>query len=341
MLSLNDFNYHLLKNCIAQRPASPRDSSKLLVLDKRTGAITHSSFLHLDSFLQKGDVLIFNNSAVFPARLYGKKKKTGGKAEVLLLKNIQGSQWECLARPGIPVGTTVVFSKTLQAKVIKICAGGKKRVIEFLASRKKVWQEIERIGAIPTPPYITEKLKKKSQYQTIYADVSKKGSAAAPTAGLHFTKRLLKKLKKGGVTTCYVTLHVGLGTFEPVSEKNITKHVMHSEWYSIDTKTLSTIKKAKKEGRRIIAVGTTSARVLETVFSQKKPHLAGETSIFIYPPYTFKALDGLITNFHLPKSTLLMLVSALTSREKMLHAYNEAINHGYRFYSFGDGMLIQ
>lgn len=348
-MRLADFSYDLPPSLIAQKPASPRDTSRFLVLVKKTGQLAHRRFYDLPSFLKKGDVLVFNDTAVFKARLWG-KKETGGKVEVLLLSRKNDDTYECLTKPGLKKGQKVFFTKNFFAEIIKISNNGKTRFLKFIRSdaprRRVTTQMLEKFGQTPTPPYIQPNKANQKYYQTVYADLTKKQSVAAPTAGFHFTNRLLKKLRAMEVETHFVTLHVGLGTFAPVKTEEITKHKMHEEEYFIEPRTLEAIIKAKNEDRRVIAVGTTSARVLETVFRdstrtrRRGASVHGRTGIFIYPPHQFRAVDGLITNFHLPKSTLLMLVAAFTGLPKIKKAYAEAIKRNYRFYSFGDAMLI-
>lgn len=346
-MDLSDFDYKLPKNLIAQEPVTPRHSSRLLILDRTRGEIEHQKFINLDKFLKKGDVLVFNNSQVAPMRLIG-SKETGGKVEILLLqpekkeKNLWGSDWKVLSKPGIKLGQKIFFGKSLEAEVVSI--DGYERVIKFNKKGKELEKEIWKRGEMPIPPYIKGGGLSKNQlvkkYQTIYA--KEVGSAAAPTAGFHFSKVLMNKLKKLGVQFEFVTLHVGLGTFQPVKEEKIEDHQMHEEWIEIPSLVAKRLNKAKKEGRRIIAVGTTSVRVLES-FSNKEGVLSSgskSTDIFIYPGYKFEFIEGLITNFHLPKSSLLMLVSAFASLRLIKKAYEEAIKGKYRFYSFGDGMFI-
>ncbi len=340
-MSTQDFDYELPQNLIAQSPLKERSSSRLLVLDKDSGEIFHEHFEDITKYLKKGDVIVLNDTKVIPARLIGKKVDTSAVIELLLLKDLGDDVWECLSRPfkRLKVGSQIKFSDELIAEVIKKKSEG---IVEVKLKYQGILMEIlERLGTMPLPPYIHEKLKDKNRYQTVYAKVL--GSAAAPTAGLHFTKDLLKKIEDMGVIITYVTLHVGLGTFRPVEVNDVTKHIMHSEYYEMSEKTANILNKAKKEGRRIIAVGTTSTRTLESVMS--KYHTFKETkentNIFIYPGYEFKAIDCLITNFHLPKSTLIMLVSALAGKDKIMTSYNEAIKLGYRFFSFGDAMFIK
>ena len=340
-MNINDYDYVLEEKYIAQTPIKNRSESKLMILDKNTGEINHVHFFNIKDYLKSGDVLVLNDTKVLPARLMGKKADTGANIEILLLQNIEEDIWECLARPGkrLHIGTKVVFNEKLKCIVKEKLEDGIVRV-EFVYSG--IFLEIiEEIGLMPLPPYIHESLEEQNRYQTVYAKYL--GSAAAPTAGLHFTDQLLKEIEDLGVTICYVTLHVGLGTFRPVEVDNILEHHMHSEYYEMSEEVANILNAAKKEKRNIYAVGTTSTRVLETVMKNynefKKCN--GNTEIFIYPGYTFLAIDGLITNFHLPKSTLLMLVSALASRESILNAYEQAKINNYRFFSFGDAMFIK
>jgi S-adenosylmethionine:tRNA ribosyltransferase-isomerase len=352
-MKLEEFNYYLPKNLIAQTPAKPRDHSRLLLLSKKTGTIKHDYFYNIIDYFEKGDVLVVNNSKVMPARLIG-EKPTGGKIEVFLLRRIitkilfsKGEEiWQCLiGGRGAKIGLEIEFRQELKCQIIKNNQDGTWEV-KFNKNGKRFTRKVDKIGLTPLPPYIKRNAKQKSDivnYQTIYADDKKIGSAAAPTAGLHFTDALLKKLKKKGVYIEYVTLHVGLGTFAPVKVDDIKKHQMHAEWVEADEETIANIYQAKSEGRRIIAVGTTSARTLETIFCEEKnlvSSYSGWTDIFIYPGYKFKIVDALITNFHLPKSSLLMLVSALAGKKKIDLAYQEAIKGKYRFYSYGDAMFI-
>ena len=408
-MKLKDFDYNLPQELIAQEPIKPRDHSRLLVLDKRTGKIEHRHFFEIGEFLQAGDVLVLNNSKVFPARLIGKKAESGGKVEVFLLKRTtplnpplsggqvnygdltrgqinyhslskvqashapmikggRGDLWQCLlSGRGCRVGLIIEFEKKLFAEVVKDNQDGTWQV-GFNVPEEKFMKLIERIGQVPLPPYIKRsskdaeqselKLNDKKTYQTVFSNEKKAGSVAAPTAGLHFTDALIKKLKKQGVQFEQVTLHVGLGTFASVKTEKITEHKMHSEWAEVDKNTLRRLIQAKKEGRRIITVGTTATRTLETAWRTITTHdtrytihdFTGWTDIFIYPGYEFDAIDGMITNFHVPKSTLLMLVSALaqnghknkkTGLKKVLLAYDEAIKKGYRFFSYGDAMLVK
>ena len=341
-MTTNDFDYYLPEELIAQTPLEKRDSSRLLVLDRKTGEIEHKHFYDIIDYLNEGDTLVLNDTKVLPARLIGVKEETNAVIEILLLKNIEKDNWECLVKPArrIKVGTIVSFGDgKLKAKCIKELDEG---IRHFKLIYNGILLEIlEELGTMPLPPYIHEKLKDQNRYQTVYA--KEVGSAAAPTAGLHFTKELLKKIEDKKINICYVTLHVGLGTFRPVSVENIEEHEMHSEFYSMSKEVADTLNKAKKEKRRIIAVGTTSTRTLESIMTlyNEFRECNGWTNIFIYPGYEFKAIDALITNFHLPKSTLVMLVSAFSDREIILNAYKEAVKEKYRFFSFGDAMFIK
>ena len=341
-MKTDDFDYYLPENLIAQTPINKRDESKLMVLNKETGTIEHRHFADIIDYLTPNDVLVLNDTKVMPARLIGQKEDTNGHIELLLLKNTQNNIYECLCKPAkrVKVGTIVTFGDgILKAKCIETKEEGI-REFEFLYDG--IFYEIlDKLGEMPLPPYIHKKLKDKNRYQTVYA--KNIGSAAAPTAGLHFTQELLEKLKNKGITICYVTLHVGLGTFRPVNVEDVTTHKMHSEYYTINEETAKILNQAKKEGKNIVSVGTTTTRVLETVMNQYQTFKAcsGYTSIFIYPGYQFKAVDSLITNFHLPKSTLIMLVSAFCSKEIIMNAYSEAIKNSYRFFSFGDSMFIK
>lgn len=341
-MKVTEFDYNLPEELIAQVPIEPRDSSRLMILDKVTGEIEHKAqFRDIIDELQEGDVIVFNNTKVIPARLFGHREGSGGKVEVLLLTPCGPHKWECLVKPGkkCPIGQVIVFDNRLSCKVVdKTDFGG--RIVEFSVDGD--FEEIiQELGEMPLPPYIHEKLKDKDRYQTVYAEY--KGSAAAPTAGLHFTPTLLEKIKAKGITEVFVTLHVGLGTFRPVSVENVEDHPMHSEHYIVDEKTAEIINKAKAEGRRIVAVGTTSVRTLESATDDTGILHAGsgDTQIFIYPGYRYKMVDALVTNFHLPQSTLLMLISALAGREHCLAAYEEAVKEKYRFFSFGDAMFIR
>ena len=341
-MNIEEYNYDLPEKFIAQTPLSNRSDSKLLLLNKDNGVIKEEVFKNIINYLNKGDVLVLNDTKVIPARLIGEKEDTKAIIELLLLKDIEGDIWECLARPGkrLHVGTVIVFGNgSLKAKVIEKLDEG---IVHVKLIYEGILMEIlEKLGTMPLPPYIHEKLSDQSRYQTVYA--KNLGSAAAPTAGLHFTKELLEEIKNKGIEVLYVTLHVGLGTFRPVEVTDITKHNMHSEYYIMTKDVADALNKAKKEGRNIYAVGTTSTRVLETVASKYNEfrECSGDTNIFIYPGYAFKAIDGLITNFHLPKSTLLMLVSALSKKEYILNAYEYAKENNFRFFSFGDAIFIK
>lgn len=341
-LQKSDFYFDLPEELIAQDPLEDRSSSRLLVLDKETGETSHHIFKEVINYLNPGDCLVLNNTKVIPARLIGHKEDTGAAIEVLLLKRKENDIWETLVKPGkkCKPGTKIVFGEgLLHATVLETVEDGN-RLIQF--SYEGIFEEIlDKLGEMPLPPYITHKLQDKNRYQTVYAKYE--GSAAAPTAGLHFTKELLKQIEKKGIDIAYVTLHVGLGTFRPVKVDNILEHHMHSEFYQVTKEAADKINKAKKEGHRIICVGTTSCRTVESAADENGMVKEGcdNTEIFIYPGYKFKVLDALITNFHLPESTLVMLVSALAGREHILNAYEEAIREKYRFFSFGDAMLIK
>ena len=336
-----DFDYDLPLSLIAQSPIKDRDSSKLMVLDRFNGKIKHEIFHNIIDYLHKGDVLVLNDTKVIPARLIGTKEETNATIEILLLRNIDGDNWECLVKPAkrVKEGTIISFGDgKLKAKCIEVLDDG---IRHFTLIYEGILYEIlDELGTMPLPPYIKKTLKDKDRYQTVYA--KNMGSAAAPTAGLHFTKELLKSIEEKGITICYITLHVGLGTFRPVNVSDVKEHKMHSEFYMISSEVANILNKAKKEKRRIISVGTTTTRTLETVMSKYNTfkECSGYTDIFIYPPYEFKGIDALITNFHLPKSTLIMLVSAFCSKEIILNAYNEAVKNNYRFFSFGDAMFI-
>lgn len=338
-MNKSDFYYELPEELIAQTPIEPRDASRLLVYDRSINTIEHKHFYDLPDYLHKGDVLVINNTRVLPARIYGVKDVTGAKVEFLLHKRINLTDWEVLVKPAkkASVGAKFVFSDKLSAEVIEYEGEGLRKV-RFTFDG--VFEDVlSAIGEMPIPPYIHEKLKEQERYQTVYA--KENGSSAAPTAGLHFTPELLNKLRAMGVEIVEVLLHVGLGTFRPVKADDITKHKMHSEYYCVTQKAADEINAAKAEGRRIIAVGTTSVRVLESAFRDGKLHAeSGETSIFIYPPYKFKAVDALVTNFHLPESTLIMLISAFMGRENALKMYETAVKERYRFFSFGDACFI-
>ncbi len=337
----SDFTYDLPEELIAQTPLEKRDGSRLLVLDKKTGRTEHRHFYQIGQYLKPGDCLVINDTRVIPARLYGQKTGTGGAAEVLLLKDLGQNAWECIVYPGrrLKAGAQLTFGDgRLTATVRQVLENGN-RIIDFCY--QGVFLEIlDQLGEMPLPHYIKEKLADPGRYQTVYS--REPGSAAAPTAGLHFTPELMEQLKSQGVIFAPVTLHVGLGTFRPVKEEEITDHVMHSEQYCVSPETAETINRARQNGGRVVAVGTTSCRTLETVADENRTIHPGQgsTDIFIYPGYSFKAVDGLITNFHLPESTLVMLVSALAGREHILSAYQEAVERRYRFFSFGDAMLI-
>ena len=341
-MTTNEFDYYLPEELIAQTPLKNRDKSRLLVLDKKTGEVEHKHFYDIVDYLEKGDTLVLNDTKVLPARLIGVKEETNAVIEILLLKNIENDKWECLVKPArrIKEGTIVSFGNgLLKAKCIGVFDEG---IRHFELIYSGILMEIlDKLGTMPLPPYIHEKLEDQSRYQTVYA--KEIGSAAAPTAGLHFTNELLGKIKAKGINVCFITLHVGLGTFRPVSVENIEDHEMHSEYYHMSSEVASILNKTKKNGGRIIAVGTTSTRTLETIASQNKEFIecSGWTNIFIYPGYKFKAIDCLITNFHLPKSTLVMLVSALAGKENILNAYKIAVEEKYRFFSFGDAMFIK
>ena len=340
-MKVTEFDYELPEELIAQTPIKKRDESRLMVLNRKEQTIEHKIFKDIIDYLKPGDVLVRNNTKVIPARLYG-KKETGAKVEFLLLNNIEGDIWESIVRPGnkLHVGTKVIFGDgILEAEILEVMPGGTRKV-EF--KYDGIFNEIlDKIGLMPLPPYIHESLKEKDRYQTVYAKYD--GSAAAPTAGLHFTPELLEKIQEKGVEIANVTLHVGIGTFRPVKEDTVEAHKMHSEHFYIKQEDVDKINKAKQEGRRVIAVGTTSCRVLESIADENtgmvKP-IEDDTEIFIYPGYKFKCIDGLITNFHLPQSTLLMLVSALAGKEYIMKAYKEAVKEKYRFFSFGDAMFI-
>ena len=341
-MTIDDFNYDLDKELIAQKPLKKRDESRLMVIDKKTGAIEHKKFYDILDYLNEGDVLVLNNTKVLPARIIGLKETTKAIIEILLLKNIENDNWECLVKHAkkIKVGDRIVFGDDdLIAECIEVGDEGI-RVLKFIY--EGIFYEIlDKLGTMPLPPYIHEKLEDKDRYQTVYA--KEIGSAAAPTAGLHFTEDLLEKINKKGIDIIYITLHVGLGTFRPVSVENIDEHKMHSEFYQIGKKEAQMLNDAKNANRRIIAVGTTSVRTLETVMSKygEFKECSGYTDIFIKPGYQFKAIDALITNFHLPKSTLVMLVAAFTSTDMILNAYKIATKEKYRFFSFGDAMFIK
>ncbi|MFA5024356.1 MAG: tRNA preQ1(34) S-adenosylmethionine ribosyltransferase-isomerase QueA [Patescibacteria group bacterium] len=346
MYSVSDFDYHLPLELIAQKPIRPRDHSRLLLLNKKTGALEHRYFYDLVDYLKPGDLLVLNNSKVFPARLIGQKKETGGAVEVFLHHKLSKNVWECLLKGKINEGLVIKFTNKffqgLEAKVVENNNDGTWQV-KFNLSGQKFWSVINKIGQVPLPPYIkrnSQLVSDKNSYQTVFADNHRVGSVAAPTAGFHFTKSLLKKIRARGVKIRYVTLHVGLGTFAPVKTEKIREHKMHRELAAVSSKTIRDILNTKKAGGRVIAVGTTSCRTLESANLEKPADQTFWTDIFIYPGYKFKVVDALITNFHLPKSTLLMLVSALADKPAIDRAYQEAISEKYRFFSYGDAMFI-
>ena len=337
-----DFWFDLPQELIAQEPADPRDSARLLCVRRGSGEIAHHVFRELPDLLHAGDLLVVNDSKVLPARLIGQKNGVGAVSELLLLRQEKGDVWECLARPGkrLKEGAEIVFGDgSLKAVILKTLEDGNKRV-EFSYDTQTLYEKLDQFGRMPLPPYITRQLEDQSQYQTVYA--KELGSAAAPTAGLHFTPQLMDTLRQRGIEFAAVTLHVGLGTFRPVKEADIADHKMHSEWYSVSEETAQKISETKKNGGRVICVGTTSCRTLESVaakYGEIRP-CSGNTSIFLYPGCEFRCMDGLITNFHLPESTLIMLVSAFYGYERTMAAYKEAVKQRYRFFSFGDAMLI-
>ena len=340
-MKVSEFNYELPERLIAQVPIEKRDESKLMILNREKQEIEHKTFKDIIDYLEPGDCLVRNNTKVLPARLYG-KKETGAHVEFLLLNRIEGDIWESIVRPGnkLHIGTKVIFGNgLLEAEILDVLPGGTRKV-QF--KYQGIFNEIlEKIGLMPLPPYIHEELKENERYQTVYAKYE--GSAAAPTAGLHFTEELIEKLEQKGVKIANVTLHVGIGTFRPVKVENIEEHDMHSEHYYIKQEDVDKINETKRAGKRVIAIGTTSCRVLESIASQENGEVnvaEGDTKIFIYPGYKFKCIDGLITNFHLPESTLLMLVSALAGKEYVMRAYKEAVEKEYKFFSFGDAMFI-
>ena len=340
-MKTDDFDYYLPKELIAQTPLKKRDASKMMVLDKKTGKFEDKKFTDLIDYLNPGDTIVLNDTKVIPARLIGHKKETGAVIEVLMLKDLGDDTWECLTKPAkrIKEGTIVSFSDDLSCVWTKVLDDG---IRHYKFIYDGIFLEIlEKLGQMPLPPYITEKLEDKSRYQTVYA--KNLGSAAAPTAGLHFTKEYLNKIKEKGVNIVYVTLHVGLGTFRPVVVDDVTKHDMHSEYYILSSDVANLLNETRKNGKRIIAIGTTTTRVLETVADENGTfkEQSGNTKIFIYPGYKFKGIDCLLTNFHLPKSTLIMLVSALAGKDNVLNAYRHAVSEKYRFFSFGDCMFIK
>jgi len=338
----SDFYYELPEELIAQEPIPDRSGSRLLVLDRKSGSIEHRIFKDIKEYLNKGDCLVLNDTRVIPARLLGEKEGSGGKIEFVLLKNIQGDIWEVILKPGrrAKPGARFVFGGgELRAEILEVTEGGN-RLVKF--EYEGIFQQIlDKVGIVPLPPYITRRLDDPERYQTVYS--RHRGSAAAPTAGLHFTKELLDELAQEGINITYLTLHVGLGTFRPVKTENVEEHVMHSEFYNLDEDCANIINQTKANGGRVVAVGTTSCRVLETVGTEdgKVSPSSGWTDIFIYPGYKFKVIDALITNFHLPESTLIMLVSAFAGKEKIMEAYRRAVEERYRFFSFGDAMLIK
>lgn len=338
-MNKSDFYYDLPERLIAQTPIEPRNASRLMVLGKQNGNVEHKKFTDLFDYLKSGDCLILNNTRVLPARIFGTRKDTGSMVEFVLLKQKSNTVWECIAGPGKKAreGKEFTFSEELSCKVLEVLPDGN-RVIEF-SFDGNFYEILDRVGEMPLPHYIKEKLEDKERYQTVYSKET--GSAAAPTAGLHFTPEMLEEIKARGINIGYVTLHVGLGTFRPVKVENITEHKMHSEHYYLPKETADLINKTKQNGGRVICVGTTSCRTVESVASLGDiTERSGDTDIFIYPGYTFKCMDGLITNFHLPESTLIMLVSAFAGYDNTLSAYKKAVEEEYRFFSFGDAMLI-
>lgn len=340
-MNTSDFYYELPDELIAQTPIEPRDSSRLLVLGRNSGEIEHKHFYDIIDYLNEGDCLVVNDSRVIPARIYGVKAETGARVEFLLLKQVSGNKWETLCKPGKKAkeGTKFTFGDGIMtAEVVEVKEDGN-RIVDFKCD-ENFFSALDKIGQMPLPPYITEKLEDQERYQTVYSN--ELGSAAAPTAGLHFTNELMDRIRAKGVKIAYVTLHVGLGTFRPVKVEDVTKHKMHSEHYEVPEETARIIKETKNSGKRVISVGTTSCRTLESVATQYGEVKAcdGWTDIFIYPGYEFKVLDGLITNFHLPESTLIMLVSAFAGYDNIMNAYKVAVSEKYRFFSFGDAMAI-
>ncbi|MBV7275312.1 tRNA preQ1(34) S-adenosylmethionine ribosyltransferase-isomerase QueA [Clostridiaceae bacterium UIB06] len=341
-MKVTDFDFYLPEELIAQHPIEKRDEARLMVLDKKTGEIEHKIFRDIIEYLDSGDCLVLNDTRVLPARLIGEKEDTGGKMEFLLLKRIDADSWETLVKPGkrAQIGAKFMFgNRELRAEVIGIGEEGN-RIVKF--EYEGIFEEVlDKLGQMPLPPYIKEKLEDKEMYQTVYS--KEQGSAAAPTAGLHFTEKLLEKIKEKGVRLAFLTLHVGLGTFRPVKVENIEEHNMHSEYYSMSKETADLINSAKENGKRVIAVGTTSSRTLETIGDEngRVREQSGWTDIFIYPGYKYKVVDNLITNFHLPQSTLIMLVSALAGKSNTMNAYEMAVKDKYRFFSFGDAMFIK
>ncbi|MBR1763130.1 MAG: tRNA preQ1(34) S-adenosylmethionine ribosyltransferase-isomerase QueA [Eubacterium sp.] len=341
-MKTSDFFYELPQELIAQTPVEPRDSSRLMVLHKDDGKVEHRVFSELIEYLNEGDCLILNNTRVIPARIYGVKKETGAVVEFLLLKQMENNVWECLCKPGkrAKIGSEFVFGEGItKCEVIDITEDGN-RIIRFKCDSKEIYNILDKIGKMPLPPYITAELDNGERYQTVYS--KELGSAAAPTAGLHFTEEMLERIKAKGVNIGYVTLHVGLGTFRPVKVDDVTNHKMHSEYYQLPKETAELINETKKNGNKVISVGTTSTRTLESVATKlgKIDEDEGNTEIFIYPGYKFKVIDAQITNFHLPESTLIMLVSAFAGYDNVMNAYKKAVEEKYRFFSFGDAMLI-
>lgn len=341
-MKTSDFYYDLPQELIAQTPIEPRDQSRLMVVDKNTGEVTHRIFKDLIDYLNPNDCLILNDTRVIPARIYGVKKQTGAVVEFLLLKQSENNVWECLCKPGkrAKIGTEFVFGEGLvECEVVDITDDGNRK-IQFKCDSKEIYTILDKIGKMPLPPYITEELKNGERYQTVYS--RELGSAAAPTAGLHFTNELLKRIEQKGIKIGYVTLHVGLGTFRPVKVDDVTKHKMHTEHYHISKQTADLINETKANGGRVISVGTTSTRTLESVATKNGCICEDEddTSIFIYPGYEFKCIDGLVTNFHLPESTLIMLISAFAGYDNVMNAYKIAVDERYRFFSFGDACLF-
>ncbi len=341
-MDVKEFDFYLPEELIAQHPLKRRDASRLMIMDKNSSKIEHKTFHDIIDYLNKGDTLVLNNTRVMPARLIGEKEISGGKIEFLLLKRIEGDKWECLAKPGKSAkeGRRFTFGQgKLKAEVIEVLENGN-RIVEFYY--KGIFEEVlDALGEMPLPPYIHEKLQDRERYQTVYS--KENGSAAAPTAGLHFTKELLQQIKDKGVNIVYLTLHVGLGTFRPVKVEKIEEHEMHQEFYMLSKEAADIINATKERGNSVIAVGTTSTRTLETIGDENGfvREASGWTNIFIYPGYKFKIVDKLITNFHLPESTLIMLVSTLAGKENTMNAYNEAVKERYRFFSFGDAMFIK
>ncbi len=341
-MKTNDFYYDLPKELIAQHPAEPRDSCRLLTLNRQTGQLEHTVFSRLPELLCPGDLLVVNNSKVIPARLIGVKQPTGAVCEILLLKQRGNDSWECLAKPGkrMKAGTVVSIGEGLLTATVTDTLPDGNKLVSFQYQGNNIFTVLDQVGKMPLPPYITEQLEDNEQYQTIYA--AQLGSAAAPTAGLHFTDEVFAALKQKGIDVAQVTLHVGLGTFRPVQEDDIRNHQMHTEWYSVDQTAADKINRAKAQGGRVICIGTTSCRTLESVWKKygKICPCCGDTDIFIYPGYQFGVMDGLLTNFHLPESTLIMLVSAFAGYDRTMNAYRTAVAEKYRFFSFGDAMLI-